>query len=157
MEHNRKILSPEEWVAQLPELLEVTQQVPLTVSGSSMVPFLVHGRDVVYLSKISCPLKRGDIILYQRKSGRCVLHRICRVEQDSYCLVGDAQGEIEKGIRREQVLALVTAVRRKGKLLKKGNFCWFFFEKIWLAMIPARRWTMKRYARLRKAGIHEHH
>ena len=138
MESNVKVLSAEELMPPLLQLLEETDSVPLIISGSSMNPFLVHGRDTVYLSKIHHPLNRGDMILYRRHSGQYVLHRIYRAEPGSYTLVGDAQTALEHGIRREQVLALVTAVRRKGKLLGPGSFWWEFFQKVWIRMIPLR-------------------
>jgi hypothetical protein len=53
-------------------------------------------------------------------------------------MVGDAQTQLEPGIRQEQILARVTAVRRKGKLLQKGSFWWDFFEKIWIRAVPVR-------------------
>ncbi|MBQ7801728.1 MAG: S24/S26 family peptidase [Oscillospiraceae bacterium] len=133
---------------QLLGLLEEADSVPLVISGNSMSPFLIHGRDTVYLSKVTEPLKRGDMILYQRASGAYVLHRICRVEGETYCLVGDAQCVIEPGIRRDQVRAIVTAVRRKEKLLKKGSFWWEFFEHFWLRLIPLRQPLVRIYSRL---------
>lgn len=148
MERKIRVLPPEQLMEQLLGLLEDTQAVPLVISGNSMSPFLVHGRDTVYLSKARRPLKRGDMILYRRDSGDYVLHRICKVCDGSYCLVGDAQSVIESGIRPDQVLALVTAVRRKGKLLKPGSFWWTFFEKMWIRLIPFRSGLVAAYARL---------
>lgn len=138
MESNVKVLSPEELMPPLLELMEETDCVPLVISGGSMTPFLVHGRDTVYLSKVSRPLQKGDMILYRRDNGNYILHRIYRVEPDSFTLVGDAQTELEQGIRTDQVLALVSAVRRKGKLLQPGSFWWDFFQNIWIRMIPLR-------------------
>ena len=86
------------------------------------------------------------MIFYRRDSGTYVLHRICGVEGETYSLVGDGQSVIERGIRREQVLAIVTAVIRKGKLLKKGCFWWDFFEKVWLRLIPERRLAVRLYS-----------
>lgn len=148
MEHKLRILPPEVLMEQLLGLLEEADSVPLVISGNSMSPFLIHGRDTVYLSKVTEPLKRGDMILYQRASGAYVLHRICRVEGETYCLVGDAQCVIEPGIRRDQVRAIVTAVRRKEKLLKKGSFWWEFFEHFWLRLIPLRQPLVRIYSRL---------
>lgn len=148
MEHNVKILPPEVLMDPLLGLLNDTECVPLVISGSSMTPFLVHGRDTVYLSKATRPLKRGDMILYRRDSGAYILHRIYRVEAASYCLVGDAQTLIEKGIRPEQVLALVTAVRRKEKILQPGCFWWDFFEKVWIRLVPLRPVIVAAYSRL---------
>ena len=138
MNCNVRELEPQVLMPALLALMEETGTVPLVISGSSMTPFLVHGRDTVYLSKVTAPLKRGDMILYRRDSGAYILHRIFRSEGDTYTLVGDAQTMLEPGIRTDQVLAVVTAVRRKGKLLKQGSFWWNFFGKVWIRMVPLR-------------------
>lgn len=150
MEPELKIVEPEVLMARLPELLEASTSVPLVISGNSMSPFLIHGRDTVYLSRVTAPLKKGDMILYRRDNGGYILHRICRVEGERYDLVGDAQVLIERGIRSDQVIARVTAVRRKGKLVKPGSFWWEFFEKVWLKLIPARRRIIDGYSQIRK-------
>lgn len=154
MEHKLRVVDPEVLMEQLPELLEAAESVPLVISGSSMTPFLVHGRDTVYLTKVKRPLKRGDMILYRRRNGAYVLHRICRVEGETYTLVGDAQTALEPGICPDQVLALITAVRRKGKLLRSGSFWWDFFEKVWLGLIPQRPKLLAVYSRLKRLMEH---
>ena len=146
MESKVKVLSPEELSPPLLSLLDETDCVPLVISGSSMTPFLVHGRDTVYLSKVWRSLRKGDMILYRRDSGSYILHRIYRVVENCYTLVGDAQTELEYGIRQDQVLALVCAVRRKGKLLKPGSFWWDFFQHVWIRMVPLRPGIRALYA-----------
>ena len=138
MKSNLKVLSSEELIPSLLELLEETDNIPLVISGSSMSPFLVHHRDTVYLSKVRQPLKRGDMILYRRTNGKYILHRIYRTEPNTYTLVGDAQTVLEQGITSNQVLALVTAVQRKGQLLKPGSFWWEFFRLVWIRLVPLR-------------------
>lgn len=138
MELHTKVLPPETLIPELLEVLKQADSVPLIITGGSMMPFLVNGRDTVYLSKAEEPLKPGDMVLYRRTSGQYVLHRIVKIENDNYSMVGDAQSEVEPGIRREQILARVSAVRRKGKLLASGSFWWDFFEKIWIHMTPVR-------------------
>jgi len=150
MESNVKAVEAEQLMPALLELLEVTEPVPLVISGGSMAPFLVHGRDTVYLSKVRQPLRRGDMVLYRRSNGSYILHRVYRVEADSYTMAGDAQNWLEPGIRPDQILAMVTAVRRKGKLLQKGSFWWDFFEKVWIRMVPLRPAVMAVYSRLKK-------
>lgn len=150
MEHKVKVLEPEQLMPKLLEMLEVTEPVPLVISGSSMTPFLVHGRDTVYLSKEKEPLRRGDMVLYRRDSGNYILHRVYRVEETTFTMVGDAQTWLEPGIRPDQILAIVTAVRRKGKVLQPGSFWWDFFEKVWIRMVPLRPAMMKTYACLKK-------
>ena len=145
MEPELRVEEPQVLMPKLLALLEETESVPLVISGSSMTPFLVHRRDTVYLSKVCRPLKRGDMILFRRDSGDYILHRILRAEKGVYTLAGDAQNWMEP-VREDQVLAIVTAVRRKGKLLTEGSFWWMFFEKIWIRMIPLRYPVMKLYA-----------
>ena len=149
MERNVKVLPPELLMDQLLGLLEDTESVPLVISGSSMTPFLVHGRDTVYLSKATHPLKKGDMILYRRDNGAYILHRIFRVEGETYTLAGDAQTRLEPGVRQDQVLAVVRAVCRKGKIRRSGSFWWDFFERIWIRMISLRPAAMAVYSRLK--------
>ena len=146
MESNVRILPPEELIPSLVELLEVSDSVPLVISGSSMVPFLVHHRDTVYLSKVRQSLEAGDMILYRRSNGQYVLHRIYRAESGTFILVGDAQTQLEHGIAPEQVLAVVRAVRRKGKLVGPGDFWWEFFRKVWIRIIPLRPAVVAMYS-----------
>ncbi|MBQ4608162.1 MAG: S24/S26 family peptidase [Clostridia bacterium] len=120
-------------------LVEEGKEVSIIVTGSSMNPFLIHQRDTVFFRRPDRPLRRGDIVFYQRDNGQYVLHRIVRVRGDMFDIIGDAQTEIERGVRREQIFALVTKVKRKGKLIRPGDFWWMFFERVWLRMIPLRR------------------
>ena len=150
MEYKVKTVEPERLMPALLELLEVTESVPLVVSGNSMNPFLAHGRDTVYLSNMKEPPRRGDMVLYRRHNGDYILHRVYRVEENEYTMVGDAQNWLETGIRRDQILAVVTAVCRKGKLLRKGCFWWDFFEKVWIRMVPLRRTVLALHTRLKK-------
>ena len=148
MAYNVKILPAEVLMEPLLEALEEADYVPLVISGNSMPPFLVHNRDTVYLSKVRRPLKRGDMILYRRDDGSYILHRIYRAADGTFTLVGDAQTRLERGIRGEQVLALVSAVRRKGKLLKPGSFWWDFFEKVWIRLVPVRPVIVAAYSKV---------
>ena len=137
MEHKAKVLDPDALIPPLLDLLEEVPRVPLVISGYSMTPFLVHGRDTVYLSRITQPPRRGDMILYRRDSGSYVLHRVYRAG-DTYTMVGDAQTLLEPGIRQDQLLARVSAVYRKDRLLKPGSFLWDFFARFWIRLIPLR-------------------
>ena len=72
------------------------------------------------------------------------------MHDDSCTMVGDAQRIPEPGIRPDQICAVVTAVRRKGKLLQNGSFWWFFFERIWIRVVPLRPAVMKGYALIKR-------
>lgn len=138
MENNVKTLPAEVLLPQLMALLEHADAVPLTVTGSSMTPFLQPERDTVYLKKPDAPVKPGDIVLYKRKNGQYILHRVYGLAPDGLQLIGDGQTGIEPGVAPESVLAVACAVRRKGKLLRPGHPVWFFYQRLWLNMIPLR-------------------
>lgn len=135
LEEYRRLLSEE------PEI----RALPLIISGNSMNPFLIHGRDTVYLSRLTRPVRRGDILLYQRRNGAYVLHRVWKVGKDGYTMVGDAQTVLEPGIQDDQIIAIVTAAVRKGKRQAPGGFWWEFFEKIWIRIVPMRPWIRRIY------------
>ena len=147
METNLRIFSPDVLLEEYRELLkdESVEALPLVISGNSMSPFLIHGRDTIYLSRLTRPVKRGDVLLYQRDSGAYILHRVYKIEGDSFTMVGDAQTELELGIRPEQVIAIMTSAERKGKKQAPGSFWWEFFEKIWIRMVPLRPIVRKIY------------
>lgn len=149
MKTETKFMAPEVLMEEYRRLLEEENidSLPLVVSGSSMTPFLIGGRDTVFLSRLRRPVRRGDILLYRRGSGAYVLHRVYRVTEQGLTMVGDAQRELEPGIRREQVIAIVTRVERKGKVLAPGNFWWEFFEQVWIRILPLRGLIHRAFSR----------
>ena len=141
------------YIDTLRELTEQGREVRLPIAGGSMVPFLVHNRDSVLLRKPDRPLKVGDIVLYQRRDGRYVLHRIRRIRQEGYYLIGDAQRETEGPLDREQIFALVIGACRKGRQIGPGDFWWEFFARVWIRMVPLRRFFIRSYT-VWKGGSH---
>lgn len=113
-----------------------------------MAPFLCHNRDYIYFTKPERELRRGDMVFYQRDNGQYVMHRIYRVKHEGYYMVGDAQTQIEGPLRRDQIFAVITQVKRAGKMIRPGDFWWEFFEHIWIRIVPARRTVMALYGRL---------
>lgn len=155
----RKVVDTGEYISSLLELINEGHEVSLPVVGSSMTPFLGDGRDRVFLQEPEGELKKGDVVLYRRDNGDYVLHRICRVRRSNYNdnnstaelydIVGDAQTRIERGVRREQILAKVIRIERKGKLKTPGNIYWLFFQYIWVNIIPMRHLILRVYTAIR--------
>lgn len=146
-----KAAAPEVLLEEYRQLLQEHSglELPLVVTGNSMSPFLVGGRDKVYLTKPEGDFRRGDILLYRRDNGAYVLHRVYRAGTEVLTMLGDAQRVPEPGIRRDQILAVVTRADRKGKILAPGNFWWEFFEKVWIRMVPLRHIVHGIYGRIR--------
>ena len=144
-----RIIDTVEYVSVLRELTEAGQEVSMRISGNSMSPFLIHGRDSICFRKPDRPLKAGDMVFFQRLSGQFVMHRICKVRPEGYYIIGDAQQVIEGPVQREQIFALINKVNRKGKLIGPGDCWWEFFAHVWLNVIPLRRIFVKLYGRFR--------
>ena len=134
-----------EYVSVLRDIAEEGNVVSMRIAGSSMSPFLCHGRDYVYFTRPDRELRRGDMVFYQRDSGQYVMHRIYKVRPEGYYMVGDAQTQIEGPLRREQIFARIIRVKRDGRMLEPGNFWWEFFEHAWIRMIPLRHGIQKIY------------
>ena len=143
-----KQVDTREYVSVLREIAEEGKVVSMLIAGSSMAPFLCHNRDYIYFTKPERELRRGDMVFYQRDSGRYVMHRIYKVKPDGYYMVGDAQTQIEGPLRREQIVAVITQVKRAGKMIRPGDFWWEFFEHIWIRIVPARRIVTALYGML---------
>lgn len=145
---NTRVVDTNEYVSVLRELAEEGRVVTMVIAGSSMSPFLCHNRDYIYFTRPDRELRRGDMVFYQRDTGQYVMHRIYKKKTDGYYMVGDAQTQIEGPLRRDQIFALIIKVKRKGKIIRPGNFWWEFFEHVWIRIIPLRKVIEKVYSLL---------
>ncbi len=125
--------------------------VKLPITGTSMLPLLVAGRDNVVLKKADLPLRRFDLPLYRRKDGAFALHRVIAVEKDgTYTMCGDNQWVKEPGIAGEQMIGVVTEVERKGKLISVRSFRYRTYVRFWHALFPVRKYLVKLRGKLTK-------
>ena len=145
-----KKVDTKEYVSMLRELTESGKEVSMLIAGNSMSPFLIHERDSICFKRPDRTLRRGDMVFYQRTSGQYVMHRIYKVSAEGYYIVGDAQQDIEGPVKREQIFALITRVRRKGNWSAPGDFWWEFFEHVWIRMVPVRRLIIGAYTKMKR-------
>ncbi len=80
--------------------------------GTSMLPLIREGLDSVILSPLPDKILSGDIILYKRDSGQFVLHRVMKAKNGSFTMCGDNQVVFEKGITRQNMIALASGIIR---------------------------------------------
>lgn len=128
------------------ETLEAGGCVKLPVTGTSNLPTLAPDRDRVTLQKAEGPLVKGDLPLYKRDSGQFVLHRIVSVGKDgSLCCCGDHQWRKEAGIRPDQVLGLVTQIRRKDREFSTEHKGYRLWVRLWVFLLPCRWFLVRVY------------
>ncbi len=122
------------------EKLEAGGTVTFTPHGVSMLPMLRDGKDVVMLKKPSGRLHLFDVALYRRDNGQYVLHRVIDFCKDgSYVFCGDNQFVKEKGIKDEQIFAVVTGFHRKGKPYHVTSLRYRVYINFWYYTRPVRR------------------
>jgi hypothetical protein len=139
----RKIKSAEMFPV-IKEILEGGGRAWITVTGMSMYPFLREDEDCVELSPTSIDtIEKGDIVLIQRVTGEYILHRVLRKEKDSVYIIGDAQQWVEGPVKREQLIAVVTEVKRNNISFTCQNGLWKILVRVWINMIPLRHIFLK--------------
>lgn len=133
-------ISREDFSSTILLMLEKNMDVALTITGNSMYPLWKHKRDSVILSNCNrFNLTKGDIPLYQRANGQYVLHRIIKVNRDSYDMCGDAQFQIEHNLPKENIIAVVKAFTRNGKSFNCSCYLFKIYSILWMWLFPLRR------------------
>lgn len=131
-------------IPELARLLNDEKEVRFTPSGVSMRPFIEGDKDSVVMAPLGRLPKKGDILL-ARVTGYAgnrtyVLHRLIRIEGDTYILQGDGNlmGE-EQCVLGDIIGRVVRIESPKGysKPLTRGL--------VWHALLPVRKWLLKIY------------
>ena len=145
-----KTIDTQEYLSVIRELVQQQKEVSLVVTGNSMAPFLIHKRDTICFKKPENPFKVGDMVFYQRTNGKFVMHRVYKVKLDELYTIGDAQRMVEGPIKKSQVFAVVTKVKRNGKWLTPGSFWWEFFACFWIRIVPLRHIILRLYDKVKQ-------
>lgn len=103
----------------------------LNITGKSMLPFLRDYSDTAVLVKKE-ELQKYDVAFYVRECGGVVLHRVVGIHGDSYDFCGDNQVDIEKGIPRRNVIAVMSSFRRNGKIHSCESFAYKIKSVLWV-------------------------
>lgn len=121
------------------KLLAQGKTVQINPQGYSMYPMFIPGRDAAILQGVKLPeLKRGDVALYRRGDGILVLHRIYKITQDGFYMVGDNQCTVEGPLRPDQFYGRLIAFVRKGKEISVKHPVYRAAAGLWLFLFPIR-------------------
>lgn len=128
-----------EYVGVLKEMVEQGHEVSMIISGVSMEPFLLHNRDKIYFRKPDGPIKKGDMVFFQRETGAYVMHRVMKVKKRQYYMAGDHQTFLEGPIEEKQIFAKVVSVERDGVWLTEEDKLWKFYAIWWRRLFWVRK------------------
>ncbi|MCH3973166.1 MAG: S24/S26 family peptidase [Oscillospiraceae bacterium] len=110
---------------------------PMLVNGTSMQPTLHHLRDTVWLTALNRPARRGDIVLFRRKNGQVVLHRVLHAQKGILEMNGDGQMFTEN-VPECCAAALVRRFQRSGKMIDCRAPLYRTYSRLWCAVRPVR-------------------
>jgi len=122
--------------------------VTLPVSGSSMLPFIIGGRESVILRK-PAELKVGDIVLAWVDNSRYVVHRIIHFDGDNVILMGDGNLAGTEHCKLADVKAKATHVIDADEKMHCLYTPWRCrAARLWWHLRPIRRYLLAIYRRL---------
>ena len=113
------------------EVLASGGQFRLYPHGTSMLPLLRQGRDSVALRRVDSPIRKNDILFYQRPDGSFVLHRVRAATPEGLTLMGDNQTVPERGVSPDWVIGRVTRIFRDDREVICDGFGYRLYLKLW--------------------------
>ena len=113
--------------------------VPIT--GTSMLPLLKEGRDLVELESCSQErLKKGNVVLYKKNDGTLVLHRIIKTENgEFFTVLGDHQFNNAERVNKNQIIAVACGFFIKARYVNEKTRWYRLYKKLWLCNLNVRR------------------
>jgi hypothetical protein len=87
-------------------------------AGLSMTPSICN-HDVITISPLEgIPPFVGEVVAFRHpRTGRLLIHRVVRKKQGTFFIRGDSLRYTDSHIPRENILGVVTAVERQGRVL----------------------------------------
>ena len=94
---------------------ETNEKLIYTNKGTSMFPLIREGKDLLIIEKReNRKIRKGDAVLYTRSHGEYVLHRVVKVREDGYVIIGDNSVKKEYGVTDDRILGVMTGFVRNG-------------------------------------------
>lgn len=122
--------------------------VTFPVKGSSMLPFIIGGRESVILQKPK-GIKVGQVVLAWVDDTRYVVHRIIRLEGGHVILMGDGNIRGTEHCSLNDIKALAThVVDANGTAHELYNRWRTQAARAWFYLLPIRRYILGIYRRL---------
>ena len=106
--------------------------------GISMKPMIKDLEGIVEIRKLEGEAKRYDVVLYERKGDKGVIHRVLCKRKGRYIIVGDNCWRLEF-IPEEKVHGIAVRFFRNGKWYDcKKSVGYRIYSHIWTDLYPVR-------------------
>ena len=121
------------------EILDTTGKYTGLTMGRSMEPLIHHQKDNIIVVKNKERLKKYDIPVYVTKSGKYIMHRVIKVCDDHYVIVGDNLLKKEY-VTDDMICGVLVGFYKNGKRyidLEKSAL-YKIYSRVWVALLPVR-------------------
>ena len=89
--------------------IERGEEITVSGHGTSMLP-TIRDTDRLVVAPLPESIRTGDVLMYVRPDGHTVIHRVWRVHDGRFDMLGDYQLLIERNVPHAAVVALVKTV-----------------------------------------------
>jgi len=142
------ILPIRELIPLIQASLSRHQLTRLTITGSSMVPF-IFPNDVIILKRSRC-YRLGDIVMFEYPQKSFAVHRIVRRSRKGVWIRGDVQYQQVGPVPETSILGRVISVQHKGKIRKFDSEPWRVGGLLWILLFPLSPFFLDHLLSLRK-------
>ena len=119
------------------EELEQNGTLVFPNKGTSMMPLLRQNRDLMVIEKRGPErLRKYDAVLYKRGE-KYVMHRILKVRDRDYWIVGD-HCRVGESVRDEQILGVLKQVVRDGRTITAEDPAYRRYVRLGCDFFPVR-------------------
>ncbi len=119
------------------EELRAGRTIIVNTVGTSMQPLLYENDTQVVVTPLQQPLKKGDMVLYETKTGNPVIHRIIMVSEESVMIRGDNEFQSET-VPYERIVGLATEVFRHRRHYTTDGWELQFYAMLVTGLFPFR-------------------
>ena len=144
MKPNEILFSNSVFFADMARMLSDGMDVTFRAKGSSMLPFIVEGRDSIVVRQVR-RLDVGDIVLARVPGKGYVLHRIYRVNGERLVLMGDGNLCATELCCKADVLGKAVKILRNGQSVDCCSLAERRKAAIWRTLLPIRRCLLFAY------------
>lgn len=111
-----QVLPTETYFSLVRQMLSDNGQAYVRVTGMSMWPLLRHMQDGVVIVPPE-RIRKGDIVLFDRRSGRYALHRVICKGRQGFTMAGDNQWHMERNLPYDQIVGVVAGIHRNDRFI----------------------------------------
>ena len=121
------------------EILDTYGKYTGLTMGTSMKPLIHEQRDNIIVVKNKGRLKKYDVPVYVTRQGKYIMHRIVKVCDDHYVIVGDNLIKKEY-VTDDMICGVLVGFYKDGKkyIDCQNSKAYKLYSKIWVALLPVR-------------------